>query len=284
MRSHGGSGYKIAAMAPDGSIMGVVLIGPASSMAAERAIINPPYRVWCIKRLVCLDDSSVLESQLLRTAMRYIANQRREVLPFVAYADPAACDERTGQPLFGALYKSANFMHIGTTAQRRYSVVDDRGRAVSTRKGAITLTRKTLPVGWQIIPLPPAHVWLAIVTPDNISIGNQTLATSQPWRKRAWRAAWRALHPHRRVAAQQWVNDVEWRRLVAAGQQALAEPHKRTPYQRLQPALWRGEQLHRTAGPAWPVIVWQQQLIDEDEQERTLGRQYLPLILANNGR
>ena len=167
MRSAGGSGYTIAAMAPDRSIMGVVLIGPASSMAAERAIINPPYRVWCIKRLVCLDDASVPESQLLRTAMRYIANLRQEVMPFVAYADPAARDERTGQPLFGGLYKSANFMHIGTTSQRRYSVVDDKRRAISTRQGVITLTRKTLPLGWQMIPLPSAHVWLAIVTPDN---------------------------------------------------------------------------------------------------------------------
>src|SRR5689334_8982145 len=88
-QSDGGSGYLYAAIAPDGSIAGACLIGPASSMAAERAILDPPWRVWTCKRLVCLDSCPVPESQLLWYALRQTANQLGSTFGCVSYADPA---------------------------------------------------------------------------------------------------------------------------------------------------------------------------------------------------
>ena len=54
MGSNGGSGYLFAVVNGD-TILGACLIGPASSMAAERASVAAPWRVWQIKRLVCLE-------------------------------------------------------------------------------------------------------------------------------------------------------------------------------------------------------------------------------------
>src|SRR3954452_19221443 len=98
--------------------------------------------------MVCQDDCPVPESKLLWTAMRAVANRRGETLIIVAYADPVARDEHSGLPLTGRVYLSSNFFFAGETSQPRFAVVDDQGRARSSRQGAITLTRRTLPPSW----------------------------------------------------------------------------------------------------------------------------------------
>jgi hypothetical protein len=264
--------------------MGAVLIGPANPMAAERALIRPPYRVWVLKRLLCRDDCPVPESQLLRTAMRHLTRLRGKTLLFCSYADPAARDERTGQPLLGWLYLAAGFFYAGETSRPRYALIDSEGRARSLRQGATTLGRSTPPPGWRMAKLPPARVWLTVVPPDALTLDGVCLPTTRRWRKHQWRSAWAALAPDRRIAAQQWIETRMWRRLCAAGQRGLCAPRHSRPGQRLQPAWWRGSQLKRTAGPVWVPGPWKQTWLDEAAVvgERTGGRMYLPRILAAN--
>jgi hypothetical protein len=250
-------------------------------MAAERAIVAAPWRVWQIKRLVCLDTYPLPESQLLWHAMRAVANQRGQTLVFVAYADPAARDAHSGLPLTGRVYLSSNFFFAGETAQPRFAVIDDQGRARSSRQGAVTLTRRTLPVGWTMQRIPAARVWLTICTPDYRTNADGTAqSTTQRWRKHQWRAAWAAINPQRRIAARQWVSHTAWRRLLRSGKVPIGEPkpqHMRT-HERFQPAYWTGAEMTRTAAPVWVPFVWQQELLDKVQvsDERTAGRRYLP--------
>jgi len=265
----------------DASLFGACLIGPASSMAAERAIVAAPWRVWQIKRLICLDTCSVPESQLLWHAMRTVANERGETLVFVAYADPAAHDARSSLPLTGRVYLASNFFYAGETAHPRTAVIDAHGRARSSRQGAVTLGRRTLPEGWRMQRIPPARVWVTICTPEErVNVTGVVQPTSQRWRKHQWRRAWAALNPQRLVAARQWVSHVAWRRLVRSGKIPIGQPkpqHIRT-HERFQPAYWAGAELTRTAAPVWVPYAWQQELIFEEQvcDERTAGRRYLP--------
>ncbi len=65
--------------------------------------------------------------------------------------------------------------------------------------------------------------------------------------------------------------------VVADNEQALL-------VQRCQPALWRGDQITRTAAPVWVPHIAQQEIgiITEEEiaGERTAGRQYGPRMRA----
>jgi hypothetical protein len=285
MGSAGGSGYLYAVVDAGGVVQGACLIGPSSSMAAERSLVSPPWRIWCVKRLFARDTCTIPESQLLRASLRHTADLRGETLIVCAYADPVATDSRTGLPLTGKLYLSAGFMFVGETSQPRYAVIDDYGRARSTRQGKQTLTRRTLPHGWSMIRVPPARIWLAVVPPTLVRGPDGTASsTTQRWRKKQWRTAWAALTPQRRVAAQQWVSEKQWRRLLRSGIIPIGEPkpHHIQPHRRLQPAYWEGHALTRTAGPVWVPFLWQQQFLSEDllEGERTAGRNYQPRLLA----
>jgi hypothetical protein len=272
--SNGGSGYLFVVLGDADRIVGACLIGPASSMAAERAIVAAPWRVWQIKRLVCLDDC-VPESQLMRHAMREVAASRGETLVVVSYADPVARDERTGRPLLGWVYLAAGLFYVGETSQPRYAVIDDQGRSRSTRQGKVTLKRSTLPPGWRMVRIPAARVWLAVVPP--LAIDGKP--TSRRWRKLQYLAAWRALAPSRRVAAQQWIDFKSWDHRPSCVT-SLGRPKMFRGPQRLQPALWPGSMLRRTAGPVWVPVNWQGNFLDEldVDGEATIGRVYAPRL------
>jgi hypothetical protein len=280
-QSDGGSGYLYAAIAPDGSIAGACLIGPASSMAAERAILDPPWRVWTCKRLVCLDSCPVPESQLLWYALRQTANQIGSTFGCVSYADPVARDARTGLPLGGKVYAAANHLYIGLTSQPRYALLDEHGRMRSSRQGKVTLGRRSLPEGWHMQKIPPARVWLAVVTPEVVTDNGVARPTTRRWRKRQWRTCLQALNPKRRAAAQQWIGDAALRDAIVAGQATpIAAPTQRTENAGLQPAHYAGAQLNRTAGPVWVPFVWQDELVLEGyiTDETTAHRQYAPRL------
>jgi hypothetical protein len=282
--SHGGSGFLFA-IVDAGAILGACLVGPHSSMMAERAIIAAPHRVWVIKRLVCLDDCPVPESQLMRHAMRAVAVARAEPIMVVAMADPVARDERTGQPLLGWVYLAAGMFSIGETSQPRYAVLDHHDRWRSTRQGEITLSRRTLPRAgstwrgelvtkdWELHKLPPARVWAAAVTPAAI----HGVSTTRLWRKRAAARLWRALSPNRRVAAMMWIDFSAWRRRDRSVV-SLGRPRRLRGPQQFQPALWPAHFLTRTAAPAWVPYLWQESFLEESSVvgERTLHRSYVP--------
>lgn len=312
----GNSGFAFAICEPDGAVVGGALIGPASSMAAERSIVMAPHRVWCIKRSYIMDtlpgnpnqSIPILESQLLRFAMREVANKKGQTILFVSYADPSAIDERTGRMLLGWSYLASGFMYAGLTSQPRYAVIDEHGRARSTRQGPITLTKRNIQIhrpGWQMVQIPAARIWLAVVTPEYLMVDGEERPTTQAWRKQHWKTVWSALQPNRAIAARQWIDEVKWQRLRRKGQVALGQPDRRRYriqvepaedtlctqnnvyfrdvagqesvvigeneaaqlVQRRQPALWSGEQLTRTAAPVWVPYIAQQELgiITEDQ-------------------
>ncbi|MBX0329100.1 hypothetical protein K2Z83_15590 [Oscillochloris sp. ZM17-4] len=305
MRSSGGSGQLFAVMADDevagaclvgatssenqtrSLIAGACLIGPAGSQDAERSIATGVL-VRQIKRLVVADDvpSNVIpESKLLRHAMREVTDEYGVPVLFVAYADQAATDLRTGHPLPGWVYLAAGFFYAGATTSRRSCCIDHHGAARNTRQGEQTISRRNLPRAgqvfqgehvtkdWRMAKLPPARIWLAVVTPSSYT---------KRQAKHAWRAAWASLDPRRRVAARQWISHVAWRRAQAAGVVAIGEPRPRhlRRLDRFQPAWWRGQQLTRTAAPVWVPFRYQQRmlLLDDVLGEATAGRAYAPLI------
>lgn len=274
----GNAGYMIAVIDPHHRVIGACLIGPASSMAAERSLVDAPWRVWCIKRLYCRDDCPIPESKLLRTAGRIVADLRGETIILCAYADPSARDSRSGLPMTGRIYYVSSFFTVGETTQTRYAVIDADGRARSTRQGKITLTKKTLPQGWHMVKIPPASVWIAIVPPHQRRVDGDVQATSHRWRKQQWLAAWKAMR--RRVAAEQWIDERAWKRFVRGGIRALGAPSRQNSHQRLQSAWWPGAALQRTARPAWVGRVAQLSLDDAAalDDERTAGRIYLPRL------
>ena len=302
MRSAGGSGQMFAVMDSservsgavlmgatasrncDHSIAGACLIGPTASADAERSIAGSGVLIRQIKRSHLLDDVPMYESHLLRHAMQGVCNEYDTPVLYVSYADPAATDERSGRPLLGWTYLAAGFFYAGETNGRRYCAIDHLGRARSTRQGRVTLNRKTLPKAgdtfhgeyithdWQLKNLPPARVWLAVVTPDRYT---------RKQAKSAWLNVWRQINPQRRIAAKIWISHVEWRRKLAAGKVSLGEakPHHMREGDRLQPAWWEGWEMTRTAAPVWVPYCWQHELLLEAnvEGERTANRQYKPL-------
>lgn len=266
------------------SIVGACLIRPTASADAERSIATSGVCIRQIKRSHLLDGVPMFESHLLRYAMQQVCNTYDTPVLYVSYADPAATDERTGMPLLGWTYLAAGFFYIGETQGRRYCVIDHRGRARSTRQGKVTLTSKTLPKAgdtfhgepiaqdWQLKRLPPARIWVAIVTPDRYT---------RKQAKHAWLEMWRQLNPERKVAAKIWIDHVAWRRKLASGTASLGDPrpeHMRA-HDRFQPAWWRGAEITRTAAPVWVPATWQHELLLEAdiEGETTAHRRYTPL-------
>ena len=303
MRSSGGSGQMFAVLNDETTVSGAVLIGatasancdrslisgacligPTASADAERRIAGPEVLIRQIKRSHLRDDVPMYESHLLRTAMQAVCDQYDRPVLYVSYADPAATDERTGQPLAGWCYLASGFFYAGETSTRRRCVIDHLGRARSSRQGAITLHGGNLPragetfhgetitADWRIAPLPPARIWLAVTTPTSYT---------QRQAKRAALHVWRNLNPARQVAARQWINHVAWRREVSAGRVSLGEPkpqHHRE-HDRFQPALWRGSEMTRTAAPVWVPLWWQSTMLDElaVTGETTSRHTYAPL-------
>lgn len=302
MRSSGGSGQLFAVLDQantingavligatastncDRSIAGACLIGPAASQDAERTIASSGVLIRQIKRSHLLDSIAMYESHLLRHCMQAVCNEYDQSMIFVSYADPAAADERTGLPLLGWTYLAAGFFYIGETRSKRWCVVDHLGRARSSRQGSVTLRRNTLPRAgdifhgepitqdWQLKPLPPARIWIAIVTPNRLT---------RRQAKTAWRSMWHELNPARRVAAKIWIDHVTWRRRHATGTVSLGEPkrqHVRT-FDRFQPAWWEGADMTRTAAPVWVPYTWQHELLFEADiaGETTANRSYQPL-------
>jgi hypothetical protein len=306
MRSAGGSGAMFAVVGDDihvagacligatcsanqerSLVAGACLIGPAASQDAERSLAQGVL-IRQIKRSHILDSvpaTAVCESKLLRTAMQAVTDEYDQPVLFVSYADPAALDERTGQPLAGWCYLATGFFYSGETTSARWCVIDHQGRARSTRQGAITLSRATLPKAgdvfhgetitsdWHMRRLPPARIWLAVCTPSRMT---------RKQAKHAWRHVWDNLNPARRVAARVWVDHLTWEQKLANGTVALGEPrphHLRT-HDRFQPALWRGAELTRTAAPMWVPLTWQHALLlEQDVAGETVGRRvYAPLV------
>jgi hypothetical protein len=304
MRSSGGSGQLFAVLDDaervngavligatassncDRSIAGACLIGPAASQDAEHTIAEGNVLIRQIKRSHLRDGVAMYESHLLRHCMQAVCNEYDQPMIFVSYADPAATDERTGMPLIGWTYLAAGFFSIGQTSGKRSCVIDHRGRARSTRQGNVTLRRATLPKAgdifhgelvsedWQLKPLPPARIWIAIVTPDRLT---------RKQAKTAWRTIWRQLNPTRRVAAKVWIDHISWRRRRAEGTVPLGEPRSQhiRQHDRFQPAWWRGADITRTAAPVWAPYTWQHELVLEEDVagETTANRKYKPLCL-----
>lgn len=307
MRSSGGSGAMFAVVRGDASvagacligataswnqerslITGACLIGPSPSRDAERSLASPGVLIRQVKRSHIADHvptTAVCESRLLRTAMQVVTDEYDAPVLFVSYADPAAVDERSGMPMAGWCYLAAGYFYAGETSSARWCLIDHLGRARSTRQGAITLTRKTLPrtgeifhgelvtADWQMRRLPPARIWLAVCTP-----GRMTRRQA----RHAWRGVWASLNPARRIAARRWISHAEWRRKLAGGTVPLGSPkaHQCRDHDRFQPALWRGEELTRTAAPLWVPLVWQSRVLYEEDVERetVAGRVYDPLV------
>jgi hypothetical protein len=302
MRSSGGSGQLFAVVDQsecvhgavligatastncDRSIAGACLIGPTASQDAGRTIAAGGVLIRQIKRSHLQDGIAMYESHLLRHCMQKVCNGYDQPMIFVSYADPAATDARTGMPLLGWTYLAAGFFAIGETSGKRWCVVDHRGRARSTRQGTITLRRATLPKAgdsfhgeritqdWQMGPLPPARIWIAIVTPERLT---------RKQAKIAWRSIWHELNPARRVAAKIWIDHTTWRRRHADDIVPLGEPkpHHIREHDRFQPAWWRGSDITRTAAPIWVPYVWQHALLAEADVagETTAHRTYAPL-------
>ncbi|KPV52459.1 hypothetical protein SE17_15385 [Kouleothrix aurantiaca] len=262
------------------------LIGGTLSEGAERAIVAEGFACRQVKRLVARDNCPVPESQLLRMAMRDVANK---VGPYmsISYADPVAIDARTGRSLLGWLYFAAGYFFIGFTSQPRYAVIDHEGALRSTRQGGITLTRRTLPRAgddfqgqrvtkdWQMVKIPPARVWVAPVVP--FTLGGEP--TSRAWRKHQYLEMWRNLVPERKVWAQRWIDKRHWKQLLRdATVEQVEGPRQQTEHEILARGVWPGELMTRTAGPIWPIIEEQGHLFSEAEVagEVTSGRRYWP--------
>jgi len=282
----GGSGFTHAIHIDD-SLVAACLIGPTLSKGSERSLIAPDFPCRLVKRLVARDDCPVPESQLLRMAMRDVANKLGSAYLAISYADPVAQDVRTGRSLYGALYLASGFFFCGFTSQPRYAVVDDLGVLKSTRQGRVTLTKKTLPKAgdewngrtvlkdWAMIQIPPARVWIVPVTPWYVN-GEPT---SRAWRKHQYLEFWRNLNIKRLVHAQRWINRRHWQRLLRmATVEEVEPPRQEREHALLARARWQGALMTRTAGPIWPPIVEQGQLFawSDVAGETTAGRLYWP--------
>jgi hypothetical protein len=265
-----------------GELQAACLIGGTLSKGSEKSLITPGYPCRLVKRLVAAEHCQIPESQLLRAAMRDVATKLSVPYLAISYADPVAVDARTGNPLSGALYAACGMFHIGLTSQPRYAVVDDLGALRSTRQGAITLSRKSLPRkgtlwnerlvqrDWRMVVIPPARIWVTPVVP---------WSGGRAWRKRQYLDFWRNLAPDRRVWAQRWINKVEWKRLLrAATVEEVDEPRQTTEHALLARATWPGDLMTRPAAPVFPRIEEQGRLFTEEdlEHEKTTGRLYWP--------
>jgi hypothetical protein len=278
-QSNGNSGAMYAAFAPDGAVVGACLIGAPPSNAAERSIGQEGAVIRQCKRLVAADDSPIPESQLLWQSLRREANRIGRTLIAISYADTEAIDERTGTPLTGRLYLAANHYFIGDSRRRRQIPFDEHGRMRSTRQGARTLTKATLPHSWTMqCVVSTLRLWCAIVVPTVVQRDDGTAwETSRRWRKRQWReAGWRKLAPQRRVAARQWTTSPEFQRLQRDGVTPLGDPVERNATAQLQAALWRGEDVRHGAAPLWVPYLEQRELALDEDAERTAQRVYRP--------
>lgn len=267
-------------------VAGACLIGPTASQDAERSLVQPVVLMHQIKRSHLADKvppEAVCESKLLRTTMRKMTDTYDQPVLFVAYADPAATDDRTGLPLAGWCYLAAGFFFAGETTSKRWCMIDHCGRARSARQGAVTLSRATLPCAgavfhgevvtadWRMVPLPPARIWLAVCTPSRMT---------RRQAKAAWLGVWRHLNPQRQVAAKQWISHVAWRRKLRAGSVPLGAPkphHLRgRPLAARVLARPRADTYRR---PIWVPLLWQQQLLLEHAVAggATGRRSYAPL-------
>ena len=308
MRSSGGSGQLFAVLRDDATVRGACLIGATASANQTRSLVRgacligptasedatrslatptPGLRVRQIKRSHIADEvpaTAVCESKLLRHSMQAVTDEYDQPVMFVSYADPAATDARTGQPLAGWCYLASGFFFVGETTSSRTCVIDHLGRARSTRQGGITLSRNTLPrrgdrfhgeditADWTMAALPPARIWIAVCTPRRFT---------RRQAKHAWRQAFAALNPARQVAAKVWISHTDWQRKLLAGTVGLGEPkpeHLRE-LDRFQPAFWRGDEITRTAAPVWVPLVYQERilLLDDVEGETIARRSYAPL-------
>ena len=275
----GGSGYLVANV-EDGAVDAAVLIGPSTSISADRSIVAEPWATWAVKRSFALDSCAVPESQALRFAMRSFAAQRDETLVFISYAEPDAVDTRTGMPMLGHVYMASGFFYIGETTGQRWVLIDKENRARSTRQGKLTITARHLDdpsspyFGWKRRKLGAARVWMAVVS-------------SETWpqlrRRRGYMAAWRALAPQRKAAARQWMDEVAWEEALKQGAVSTPVENVRVKAagshcQRLEAAMWPGRLLKRDASPAWPLFAWTERIVYEEDvaRETTGNRRFLP--------
>ena len=277
--SPGGTGFMFVVSDPAGAIAGACLVGKSSSQHADRDLIAAPWAVRCCKRLVAADSSPVEESMLLWYALRQTANLLGETVLVASYADPEASDRRSGRPLSGYVYHCSNHYFLGLTRRQRYAVLVERGRLRSARQGTVTLGRHNLPPGWTRVPIRPARIFAAIVTPEYLTAPDGSRRrTTRRWRRHQWHRAWASVHPDRRVAAIQWIEARAWGRLARAGTVPLGEPRALRGNARRQPALWQGVDLRRGAAPVWVPPLIQGRLLEEPTVlgEATAGRVYGP--------
>lgn len=263
------------------ALLGACLIGPTNSPDAERSLASNGTIVRQIKRLHVLDTVPMYESHLLRHAMHHVTDTLNQPVLFVSYADLGAIDAR-GIPMGGFVYLSAGFMCVGETARQRWCVIDHTGAIRSTRQGAVTLAKRTLPKAgdifhgeritrdWRMTKVPPARIWIAIQTPRSFT---------RLQAKRAKRAIMHQLNPKIRIAAAQWVDFQTWsqRPNVVV---SLGHPKRLRGAQRFQPAWWPPQRITQTAAPVWVPLQWQQHLFLEMDMshERTAGRLYTPFL------
>ena len=102
---------------------------------------------YVLKRSWAFDDCPVPETQILRAALRVKAYELGGTLLAASYADPWARDERTGRGLYGQVYLAAGFVFTGESAPVGEVVVDEVGRFMSKRQGAVTLRSPRGPGG-----------------------------------------------------------------------------------------------------------------------------------------
>ncbi len=284
--SSGNSGY-LHTITVGGELQAACLIGGTLSKGSEKALIATGFPCRLVKRLVAADHCPIPESQLLRASMRDVATKLGHAYLAISYADEVAVDARTGISLYGRLYLAAGFWFIGFTSQPRYAVVDDLGALRSTRQGATTLSRKTLPKAgslwnerevtrdWRMVQIPPARVWVTPVVPWSV----KGAATTRAWRKSQYLAFWRNLAPARKVWAQRWIDKVGWKRLLRdATVEQVDPPRQETEHALLARGVWPGSLMTRPAAPIWPHIESQGRLFTEADLagERTTGRFYWP--------
>lgn len=280
----GGAGYCFVNLVGETEVDAAVVVGKPPSKAAERALIQEPWRVWTVKRSYALDSCAVYESHMLRATMQQIADLRGETMIYAAYAEPDAVDQRTGYPLTGHVYMAAGFFYVGESAGGRSVLIDSQNKARSQRQGKLTLNAAQIrDLGWVRKKLGKARIWLAVVSPRT---------WSQRTAAQAWHNAWSALHAQRRAAARQWIEECTWWPLVRRNRAvSLGEPtpssrgkppfrfaHNGTIAARLQPALWEGAYLQRASAPVWVHFAWQRQLLSETDVagETTAHRTFLP--------
>lgn len=279
----GNAGRTYAVVTNTGAVLGAVLIGGTASKLQSRSLIGPQVPVRVVKRVFCLDHCCVPESMLLRAAARDTANQLGQTCAVVAYAEPSARDSRTGAPMVGRLYLSSGFHFIGHSGRRR-ALLDAVGCVRSPRQGKRTLTLATTPTGWCWVDLPPASIWMTIVTPQLLFKNGALHLTTERWCKRQWKRAWACLPAHRRVAARQWLPHKTWFRLRRAGRMPLYPLDPATEVAgpiRRQNALWFGSDLHRNAAPVFPPLLATQLALPIGHEETTANRRFVPLRIRS---